>query len=90
MNKTVAIGVLFVLVVVAFLIYSSMHLAQYRVEVCINYQGRIECRTASADSRDHALRSAQSNACALLTSGVTNTMQCENLQPSSVKWLETK
>ncbi len=87
MNKTVAIGVLFVLVVVAFLIYSSMHLAQYRVEVCINYQGRIECRTASADSRDHALRSAQSNACALLTSGVTNTMQCENLQPSSVKWL---
>ena len=90
MSKTVAIGVLFVLGVVAFLIYSSMHLARYRVQVCVDFQGRTECRTASADSQDHALRSAQSNACALLASGVTGTMQCEQSRPSSVKWLETK
>jgi hypothetical protein len=90
MSKTVAIGVLFVLGVVAFLIYSSMHLARYRVEVCVDFQGRNECRTASADTQDHALRSAQSNACALVASGVTDTMQCEQSRPSNVKWLETK
>lgn len=90
MNKTVAIGVLFVLVVVGFLIYSSMHIAKYRVEVCVAYRGANQCRTASADTQDHALRSAQSNACALIASGVTETMQCERETPSSVKWLESK
>jgi len=90
MNKTVLIGVVFVIGVVAVLIYSSMHVAQYRVEVCVNFQGRSECRTASADTQDHALRSAHSNACALMVSGVTETMQCENTSPASVKWLEKK
>ena len=59
MNKTVIIGIVFVLGIVAFLIYSSMHIANYRVEVCVAYHGQTECRTASADTRDHALRSAQ-------------------------------
>ena len=90
MNKTVAIGVVFVLGVIAFLIYSSLHIAKYRVEVCVAFRGRNECRTASADTQDYALRSAQSNACALLVSGVTDTMQCEHENPVSVKWLETK
>ncbi len=87
MNKTVMIGIAFVLAVLAVLIYSTMHVAQYRVEVCVDFQGRRECRTASADSQDHALRSAQSNACALISSGVTETMQCERANPTSVKWL---
>jgi hypothetical protein len=90
MNKTVTIGILFVVVVLGFLVYSSMHIAQYRVEVCIAFRGANQCRTASADTQDHALRSAQSNACALLVSGVTETMQCERLTPVRVKWLEKK
>ena len=90
MNKTVAIGIVFVVVVLAFLVYSSMHIANYRVEVCVAFRGGNQCRTASADSQEHALRSAQSNACALLTSGVTETMQCERETPTSVKWLESK
>lgn len=90
MSKTVTIGIVFVFVVLAFLVYSSMHIAQYRVEVCVSFRGMNQCRTASADTQDHALRSAQSNACALLTSGVTETMQCERETPASVKWLENK
>jgi hypothetical protein len=89
-NKTVVIGVVFVLAVLAFLLYSSMHIAKYRAEVCVEFGGRTSCRTASADSEAHALRSAQSNACALIASGVTDTMQCERSNPTSVKWLETK
>jgi len=89
-NKTVVLGVIFVVLVLVFLVYSSMHIAKYRVEVCVAYKGRNDCRIASADSQDHALRSAQSNACALLVSGVTEVMQCEHAEPTSVKWLETK
>jgi hypothetical protein len=90
MNKTVAIAIAFAAAVLSFIVYSSMNIAQHRVEVCIVFQGRTECRVASADTREHALRSAQSNACALLVSGVTETMQCERVEPSSVKWLEKK
>ena len=88
MNKTVMIGVVFVVVVVAFLAYSSVHIAKYRVEVCVAFHGANQCRTASADTQDHALRSAQSNACALLVSGVTETMRCERQTPTSIKWLD--
>jgi hypothetical protein len=90
MSKTVVIGIVFVVVVVAFLAYSSMHIAKYRVEVCVAFRGANQCRTASADTQEHALRSAQSNACALLVSGVTETMQCEHQDPVSVKWMEKK
>jgi hypothetical protein len=90
MNKTVIIGVVFVVAVIAFIVYSSMSAAQYRVEVCMNYQGRTSCRTASADTQEHALRSATSNACALIASGVTDTMACERAEPSSVRWLSKK
>ena len=86
MNKTVMIGIVFVLVVIAFLVYSSRHIAKYRVVVCVAFRGTTQCRTASADTQEHALRSAQSNACALLTSGVTETMQCERETPVSVNW----
>lgn len=90
MNKTVVIGVVFVVALLVYLMYSSMHIAKYRVEVCVAYKGGTNCRTASADSQDHALRSAQNNACATLASGVTDSMQCEHTTPTSVKWLEMK
>ena len=90
MNKTVVLGVGFVILVLVILVYSSMHIAKYRVEVCVVFKGRSDCRTASADTQEHALRSAQSNACALLVAGVTEVMQCEHANPTSVKWLETK
>ncbi len=76
--------------VLAFLLYSSMHIATARVEVCVEFGGRTSCRISSADTKEHALRTAQSNACALIASGVTDTMQCEHSNPVSVKWLEKR
>ena len=86
MKKPVILGILFVVVVLAVLVYSSMNLAQYRVEVCVAFHGQTQCRTASADSEEHALRSATSNACALISSGVTDTIACEQSVPTSVTW----
>ena len=93
MSKNVIIGLVSTLVVLAFvgiLAYSSMSGTKYRVNVCVNFNGRTECRTASADSREHAQRAAQSNACGLLASGVTETMRCEQMDPASIKWLDSK
>ena len=93
MSRNMVVGLISALVVLAFvaiLTYSSMHGVNYRVNVCVNCNGRTECRTASADSREHAQRAAQSNACGLLASGVTETMQCEHMDPASIKWLDSK
>ena len=92
MNKKLALVVVIAVgaLLLGYMFYSSTSNVRYRVEVCVAFQGRTSCRTARADNQEHALRSAQSNACALIASGVSDTMQCEHGSPTSVKWLEVK
>ncbi|HEV8040715.1 MAG TPA: hypothetical protein VGP62_17720 [Bryobacteraceae bacterium] len=92
MNKKIGLAVIGLVAVLGlvFMFYSSTSNVKYRVEVCVAFQGRTSCRTARADTEEHALRSAQSNACGLIASGVTDTMQCEHSNPTSVKWLQMK
>jgi hypothetical protein len=57
----------------------------------VEFQGRRACRTASASTEMQARRTAQENACAEISSGVTDSMQCGTYtQPVSVKWLSGK
>jgi hypothetical protein len=79
---------LFVVGFLALVAYSTMKGKRYRVEVCMAYQGRTNCRTVSATSEEAALRSASDNACADIASGVTDIMRCDQSQPHSVKWLQ--
>jgi len=88
--KVVLIVVLAVFGLGLLFYYSITSNVRYRVEVCVAYNGRTSCRTARADTQQNALHSAQSNACALIASGVTETMQCERSTPTSVKWLGSK
>jgi hypothetical protein len=84
----VLVSLVFVGAVVAALIRSTMNLAQYRVEVCMDYQGRSSCRTAAGSTEEFALRSATDNACALIATGVTDSMACDRTPPRSVRWLK--
>jgi hypothetical protein len=52
------------------------------------FNGHTNCRTVTAKSEAAALRAGAENACADITSGVTNTMQCQAAQPQSVRWLQ--
>ena len=86
MKRSVLLGILFLVVVLGFLVYSTIHAGGVRCAVCVTYQGRQACRTASARSRESALRTATENACALISSGVTESNQCNNTPPDSVRW----
>ncbi|HEY7337578.1 MAG TPA: hypothetical protein VH639_21985 [Bryobacteraceae bacterium] len=88
MKKPVLVGVIFALIVLAYVVYSSMNLAGHRVEVCITYNGRSSCRTAAGATEEFARRTATTNACADLASGVTDSIACENTPPTSVKVLK--
>ena len=69
-------------------VYSTMNLASHRVEVCMEYKGQTNCRTASGSTREFALRSATTNACAGIASGVTDSIACEQSSPTKVTWLK--
>lgn len=48
----------------------------------MTFEGSAVCRTVKAASETEALRGAIDNACALLASGVTDTMRCTRTEPS--------
>jgi hypothetical protein len=75
------------LAVLGLLIYLAMPSANYRCEVCVAFEGRQACRTASAETQAMAQRTAHENACAQITSGVTGTTGCHATPALSVKWL---
>jgi hypothetical protein len=70
------------------IIYSSLNLAKHRVEVCINFNGRTNCKTASAATEEFAMQAAVTNACGEIAFGVTDTVNCEHTPPVKVTRLK--
>jgi hypothetical protein len=71
----------------AFLAAGSFSQRKVRVEACVEYRGRTECRTAAGPTEEAALRTAVQTACAILASGMTDSMECDRTPPQSVKRL---
>ncbi len=89
MNKR--LGLYIVLGIAAFLailFYLTMSGRQNRVEVCITFNGRTACKIASGPTREEAIRTASDNACALIASGVTDSMACARTVPDTIRRLE--
>ena len=70
------------------LVYSSLGLGEVKVEVCIEFKGRTGCGTAAAPSEAEAVRVAADNACALIASGMTDSIACSRTEPKSIRRLE--
>ena len=87
MKKTVWLAIAFAVLVVGMVVYSTLSQDRVRCQVCVSFNGRRDCRTASATNQKEAVRTGISNACAQLASGVSETTQCEGTQPESVTWL---
>jgi hypothetical protein len=87
MKKTVLLGIVFGVLVLGYIVISSFGGKRVHCQVCMTFKDRRDCRTASAETRENALRTAVTNACAQLSSGVIESSQCENTPPESVNWL---
>ena len=86
MKKPVLVGLLIFAAIVGLIVYSTLTLGGQRVEVCMAFNGRQSCRTASGSTRDQALRTAMQNACGEIASGVTDSLACERSEPVKVTW----
>jgi hypothetical protein len=78
-NAVVTLGVL--LPVIGYVVYSSFQVSEVECEVCITFEGRDACRTVAGKTEEDSMRGAVTNTCALLSSGVTDTLRCERTQP---------
>jgi len=87
MKPATWLAIAFAVAVLAVIVFSTFHQERVSCRVCMSFNGRRDCRTASAANRQEAQRTAVSNACAQLASGVTESTQCENTPPDSVDWV---
>ena len=86
--RNAILGLLAVVVFVGLLVYLTLGQKQIRVEVCVEFQGRKNCRIASGPTQEQATRTATDNACATITSGMTESMSCGTRPPVSVRVLQ--
>jgi hypothetical protein len=85
---TILLAVLFMAVFLYFMVRSTFQAGRYRCEVCMEFEGRRDCRSASAETREHAIRTAVDYACAQIAGGVTETSRCTGSRPASIRWIE--
>jgi hypothetical protein len=79
-NTIVTLAVL--VPVAAVVIYNSFQVSDYECTVCITFFGQEACRTVNAKTEKEGFAAAIDNACALLASGVTETLRCQRTTPT--------
>lgn len=86
MSKVTLVSIAFGLAILALVVSSTLDLRQYSCEVCVTFNGRQNCAKASGTSKEEAQRTAQDTACATISGGMTESIQCSNREPDSVTW----
>jgi hypothetical protein len=72
----------------AALLFATQSQNTVECEICMEFRGHSACRTAAAADRDAAVRAAVSTACAVLSSGVTQGLECDRTPLRSVRCSE--
>jgi hypothetical protein len=84
-GRNILLGVTAVVLFFGLLAYLTLGQKQIRVEVCVEFQGRQNCRIAAGPTQEQATRTATDNACATISSGMTESMTCGRTPPVSVR-----
>ncbi len=76
-----------IVMLVAPAIWMTMNvLSEVKVEckVCMNFKGRNNCGKAVGDNSEACIHTAKDNACALIASGMAESIQCSQAETLSV------
>ncbi len=71
-------------VLVVILLYGSMRSVQAECELCVEFNGRTECRRGSGANEAEARQAALKAACAVMASGMSQSINCQNTRPTNV------
>lgn len=74
-----------VIVLVATLLYGSLGVTQAECELCVEFRGQVQCRRGSGATQADARQAAQRAACAVMASGMDESIACGNTAPRQVQ-----
>jgi hypothetical protein len=77
-----------IVAIVAFgvlLLFNTLSAQKVECTVCVEFNGKRNCATASHANEEDAKRSAQSTACGILASGMDQSIACGRIQPLSAQ-----
>ena len=83
-SAKVALTIVGLVVLLGIFAYLSISPNEVTCEVCVEFRGATECRTAAGKDRLEAETAAASTACGLISGGVTGGIACRNTPPKSV------
>jgi hypothetical protein len=69
----------------AALLWSTLAQSGAECEVCLDYGGESVCRTVAAADPETASLQAIASACAILSQGVTQGLECQRTPPRSLR-----
>ena len=81
MRKTTLAAIALLLPLIGYVVYNGFQVSEFQCTVCIEFEGQNVCRTVTGQTEKEGLQSATNNACALLTSGMTNSIRCTGTPP---------
>jgi len=81
----IAIGVALAAVFLTAMYFATMKEAGATCEVCVDFGGHSSCGSASAIDESTAVNRAHSIACAPISGGVTQGLECDRTPPRSVR-----
>ena len=84
MRRTNVLVLLVLAILAGLMIWTSMRTPRVECEVCLTFDGRPNCASASAPSREEAVRAATDVACATLAGGRAASLQCSRSEPDRV------
>jgi len=82
-NRLITLG--FLLSIAGIVVYLSFQVSDFECEVCMEFHGGDVCRTVTGKTEEEGIRTGIDNACAQLSSGVTETMKCQRTVPRSAQ-----
>ena len=72
------------LLLVTVLVVASLGSVRVECELCVTYNDREECRRGSGASQDEAIQAAKKAACAVMATGMAESINCQNAPPTSL------
>ena len=84
MRRTNTLVLLALAALAGLMIWTSMKTPRVECEVCLTFDGRPNCASASAPTQEEAVRAATDVACATLSGGRAASLQCSRTKPDRV------
>lgn len=83
MKRSSIITIVFIVAFGALLLFNTLSAQKHECTVCVEFNGKRNCATASNETEAEAERAAQTTACGTLASGMDQSIACDRTPPIS-------